>query len=212
MGKALFTFLGGAAILAILGEGLAAGLLWSQGRLNADSVREIRLILSDPSELVEDDASSDETPPVSIDDVIKARAVRILHLEEREAEQQILATLVADSRFAILTEQDNLRAKQDQFQNEQEAIRERETSEAIEQSRAVLMKATSATAVEQLMELELDENVILIKGMPEKNIAALLEVFAGGDKDQIERGQQIFQAITRGTSADPGSVRVPEAL
>ena len=38
--------------------------------------------------------------------------------------------------------------------------------------------------------------------MPEKDFAKLLAAFAAGDQDQIERGQQIFQAITRGKTAE----------
>jgi len=202
MGKAVFTFAGGAALLALLGEGLAAGLLWSQGRLNADSIREIRVILSDPAELTEPD----------VEDVVDARAIRILHLEEREQEQEMLRQLVADSRSAVLTAQDDLKNAREEFRTRREEIQKKESTAAVEKARAVLLKAQPQTAVEQLMELDLADNVLLMREMPDKDIARLLEIFAEGDKEQVERGQQIFQAITRGTSSDADAIPDPEAL
>lgn len=202
MVRMAFSALSAVAILTLLAEGLAGGLLWSQGRLNPDAIREIRVILSDRNALAEEQTLENETPVVAIEDVIKSRAVRIHHLEERETEQKILSGLMADARGRIATEQESLLKSREQFEQEQKERIARKTSAGIEQARAILVASDTDLAVAQLTELSLDEAIILIEGMPEKTIAKLLAAFAAGDRAQVERGQQVFQAITRGDVAE----------
>ena len=208
MGRIILMALSGLAILALLGEGLAAALLWSQGRLNADAVREIRAILRDTSSLEDDSELEDKVPTVSTEDVIAARAMRVLQIEEREREQELLTALIADSRFNVIAEQTTLKAAKDEFSRQQEELRKKRESEAVEQARAVIGKAEIEMAVKQLMELPVDESLVIIQGMPEKKIAELLGAFDAGDNEAQARGTEIFQLISRGTqpvSADPGT-------
>ena len=199
MGKAMFVAATAVSVLLVLGEALAAALLWSQGKLNEDSVREIRAILQEDWATNEAESKDGSSPSVAVEDVVATRAIRILHLEEREREQELLKALVADSRSSILKEQESVQATRAQFEQEREAAAAKAASESITQSRAILLKTDAATAMAQLMKLDLDESVELIAGMPEKKIAELLQTFAAGDKEQIARGQEVFQAITRGT-------------
>lgn len=198
MGRTILIALSGLAILALLGEGLAAALLWSQGRLNADAVREIRAILRDTSSLEDENDVGDKVPAVSTEVVIAARAMRVLQIEEREREQELLTALIADSRFNVIAEQTSLKAAKDEFALQQEELQKKRESEALEQARAVLLKAETEMAVKQLMELSLDESLVIMQGMPEKNIAELLGAFDDGDKEAQARGMEIFQAISRG--------------
>ena len=115
MAKLAFTAISSVAVLALLAEGLAGGLLWSQGRLNPDAIREIRVILSDPAALTEEQELAKETPVVSVEDVARTRAIAILHLEERENESAIFSGLLADQRRRVLAEQDNLIANRERF-------------------------------------------------------------------------------------------------
>lgn len=190
------------AVLTLLAEGLAGGLLWSQGRLNPDAIREIRVILSDPDALTEEQERAQETPLVSVEDVIESRAIRILHLEEREAEQATLRNLTADYRQKINAEQEALLTRVEVFDEQQKLRQEKAKAAGIELSTSVLLASDVDLAVSQLTELALEETIILMKGMPEKHIAKLLAAFAAGDATQKERGQQVFQAITRGTTAE----------
>lgn len=202
MGRLFFTALSAVAVLTLLAEGLAGGLLWSQGRLNPDAIREIRVILSDPNALAEEQERAQETPLVSVEDVIESRAIRILHLEEREAEQTTLRNLTADFRQKINAEQAALLTRTELFENQQKTRQSKAKAAGIELSTTVLLASDVDLAVSQLTELTLEETIILMKGMPEKHIAKLLAAFAAGDKLQTERGQQVFQAITRGSTAD----------
>ena len=70
------------------------------------------------------------------------------------------------------------------------------TSTATEQARNILLAMSGTDAVAHLMELDLEENVVLLKGMPEKKIASILGAFSQGDIEQFKRGQDIFKAIS----------------
>jgi hypothetical protein len=56
------------------------------------------------------------------------------------------------------------------------------------------------------MQLSLDQDVVLMKGMPEKTIAKILKEFQTSGEPNIvdgkdpaaERGRQIFEALSRG--------------
>ena len=202
MGRLFLTALSAVAVLTILAEGLAGGLLWSQGRLNPDAIREIRVILSDPDALTEEQERAKETPLVSANEVIESRAIRILHLEQREAELATLRNLTADFRTKINAEQEALLTRTELFEKQQKLRQEKVKAAGIELSTTVLLASDVDLAVSQLTELTLEETIILMKGMPEKHIAKLLAAFAAGDKLQMERGQQVFQAITRGSTAE----------
>ena len=53
-------------------------------------------------------------------------------------------------------------------------------------------------AIANLMPLTLEQNITLFIGMQPKSIALILQQFlASGDRAQVERRQQIFQAINR---------------
>ncbi|NQV27270.1 MAG: hypothetical protein HQ518_23220 [Rhodopirellula sp.] len=202
MAKLALTGLSVIAVLTVLAEGLAGGLLWSQGRLNPEAIREIRVILADPAALTEEQQlAKKETLVLSVEDVAQTRAKAILHLEERESELAIFNGLVADRRKIILTEQENLLVGRERFEKEQKDRQARLAAKGIEKSIAVLQASDTALAVAQLTELSLEENILLMEEMPEKTIAKLLAAFAEGKPDQVQRGQQIFQAITRGESA-----------
>lgn len=202
MAKLALTAISAVAVLTLLAEGLAGGLLWSQGRLNSDAIREIREILKDPEVLAEERELANETPVVSVEDVSLTRAKAILHLEERENELSIFKGLIVDDRKRVSTEQDTLLAARERFDKEQKDRLAKKAADGIKKSLAVLQASNTELAVDQLSELTLEENILLMEEMPEKVVAKLLAAFAEGDKDQVERGQQIFQAITRGQTAE----------
>jgi hypothetical protein len=207
MEKLAFTVLSAVAVVTLLAEGLAGGLLWSQGRLNQDAIREIRVILSDPAALTEEQELANETPVVSVEDVARTRAKTILHLEERENELAIFSGLIADNRKRVATEQEKLLANRERLDKELKDRQAKKAAGGIQKSLAVLLASDTDLAVAQLSELTLEENILLMEAMAEKTIAKLLAAFAEGKAEHMERGQQIFQAITRGqtTEVDKGA-------
>lgn len=204
MVRFLVAGIGVLAIITVLAEALAAGLLWSQGRLTPDTVREIRTILRDPDELVTEEQGESDTPRVSLDDVIAARSQRIIDIEGREQEQAVLQALVDDARDTLLLDGETLNADRKKFEEEQQAAADQAQAQSVLQTRNVLLKLDPETAVAQLMELPVDQNVLLLRGMPEKEIAELLQAFSAAGQAEARRGQEIFQAITKSAVPEPG--------
>lgn len=202
MAKVLLATASVLAIITVLAEGLAAGLLWSQGRLTADTVREIRTILRAPDELVTEEDDRNDAPRIALDDVIAARSRRIIDIEGREQEQAVLQALVDDARDSLLKEREVLRTERDTYEQAQKTQADAAQAQSVLQSRNVLLKLDPETAVQQLMQLSPEQNVVILEGMPEKNIAEMLEAFAAVGQEEAKRGQEIFQAITRGATPD----------
>lgn len=209
MARKLLSLLSGAALIALFAESLVIGVLYAKGRLNADTVHEIREILRDPSTVAAASKSDvkAEVPVVTVDDVVRARSLRILQIEQRERELQALKGLVSDSRASVLSDREAATKLVQDFEAQKKAAQETAQTAAIEQARNVLLKAETALIVEQLTKLPLDESISLVKGMPEKKIAELLQAFSAGDPKSSKRGQEIFQAIVQGdaprTTAEP---------
>ena len=106
------------------------------------------------------------------------------------------------SRKRVATEQENLLANRARLDKELKDRQAKKAADGIQKSLAVLQASDTDLAVAQLSELTLEENILLMEEMPEKTIAKLLAAFAEGDQIQKDRGQQIFQSITRGQTAE----------
>ncbi len=209
MVRSVLSILSVACFVVLLLEALGVAVLWSRDRLTAASVNEIRLILTGQ---VQDDVDVEvekESFQPSIEEVVNQRTMRILDLQRREEELAQLKTLITASRVSVLEEQDAFAKKRDKFQEELAQQNERLASEAVEQAREILLNSQPADVVKNLMGLTLEEDIVLVKGMPEKKIALFLQEFGNGQVEQIERGRKIFEAISRG---EPSQKVVTDAL
>lgn len=204
--RKLLTAVSALALMVVFAEGLLLATLWAQGRLNRDIVNEIREILRNPNEVAVVAASTKtdgpQKPTVTLEEVLRDRSLRVLQISEREREYLRLQALVTDSRTAALKDRELVTRERDEFAKAEKARIEREQSESIERARAILAKSDIAAVADQLMKLPLDENLLLLKGMPEKRIADLLQTLSAGDAKSIKRGQELFQAIS---SNKPGT-------
>ncbi len=212
--RKFFSVLAGLAVIVMFAEGLVVATLMAQGRLNNDVVNEIREILRNPQEAKELAAAAKPEvaakPTVTLDEVLRERSLRVLQIGEREREYQRLQGLVTDSRGAVLKDLDLLTKEKEQFALSEKQRLEREQSESIERMRSILAKSDIQTVADQLLKLPIDENMLLLKGMPEKRVAELLQMMATGDPKQAKRGQEIIQAILNqksNSSPDPSTAK-----
>ncbi len=204
MGSKIFALLSTIALATLFAEGLVVGVLFAKGRLTPETVQEIRDILRDPSTLaVTTDKTQEKstTAAVTTDDVVKARALRILQIEQREREQQLLKGYVVDARSIVAKDREVATKLRKDYEDERRTVAEREKSAAVEQARNVLLKTDTPIMLEHLMKMPLDDSITLVKGMPEKKIAELLQAFSSGDQKAAKRGQEIFQSIAQGQAS-----------
>lgn len=202
--RTLFTIFCCACAAVVLLELAGAAWMWQQGMLTADNIRETRRLFSgeEAAEKKAEEAEVETTPLASLAEVTEARAIKILDLDKRESELTVLKTMASDKANDIDVEQVAFRVQKKEFEERLAQLKAAETSLATEQARGVLLAMQPKDAVEKLMQLTIEDDVLLLKGMPEKTIAKILKEFSVSP-DQIERGRKIFEAINRGEPTKP---------
>jgi hypothetical protein len=187
-------------IATLLSEGLAVGYLWYRGQLNSEMLKDIRLVLSGETDAVFNKVEVAEPVLPSREDVVATRSMRILDLTTREKELSILKGLITQKTAELLAQRQSFEKEQTEFNNQLKLLAEQMNGEAVDQTRGILAAMSPAEAVESLMQLELQEAVTVLKGMPEKTIAKILQEFEAdpADPSRIQRGHEIFEAISRG--------------
>ena len=222
--KYLFVICGCLCITIVAAETAGLAFLWQQGMLSPHHLREIRLVLTNRSS---DDKFDDEPEQKrqfpSSQQIAQARAVKILNLDKRESELGTLKGMADGKREELETQQKQFRAQRKAFEEELARLEGQVTSASTEQARGVLLALHPKEAVQQLMQLTLEQDVLLLKGMPEKSIAKILKEFqatdapaadaAGEKKDTpLERGRKIFETLGRGDPSRSLIERTRKAL
>jgi hypothetical protein len=195
----------------VVSETTALIVLWQRGMISAHHLREIQLVLMNRTA---DDKADDEKDEVSdfpsAQQLARARAVKTLNFDKRESELVTLKGMADGKRDDLETQQKQLRSQRKAFEDELAQIEATLTAASTEQARGVLLALPPKDAVRQLMQLSLTEDVVLLKGMPEKNVAKILKEFsatipttavdASGERKETpaERGRKIFEALSRG--------------
>ncbi|QDT27442.1 hypothetical protein Enr10x_27590 [Gimesia panareensis] len=184
-------------VATIISELLGLGFLWFRGHLNADAVKDIRLIVTGQS-LDDVQLTEDETVLPSRDEVTEKRAMRILELVAREDEIDMLKSSITQSSDSL--KQDRLAFEEVKLKFEEELLQLKEQSQSVatKKTQTVLTALPAGDAVQYLMQLSVEENIQLIKGMDGKFIAKLLKEFlVAPDPLVIKRGKEIFKEISQ---------------
>lgn len=189
------------ALCAVTGFGLF--YLWSNGLLSPEKISDVRQMLS-KGEASDPKSLPDVDPPIpSLEEVIEARARLSAEHQSRDRELSSMKALNHTWSLRLQTERQAFDTQQQAFEKRLQELDEKLTSEATEQSRAVLSAMAPKNAMEHLMSLSLEDDVVLLKGLSEKNISKILKEFkieaqpaeAGS---RAERGAKIFEALARG--------------
>ena len=184
-------------VAIVLTAAAAAGYAYATGLVDADTVRRMQAALSEPEEALPDDILvPEELAQVAKEEVIETRAMRILDLTARERELNLLKGLLESKSASLVETKQELERAQSSFKETLDAAEAELLSDAAEQARGILKALPPAEAVAKLMTLETDEAVRLMKGLPEKTHAKILQEFK--TVEQTARGNEIFQAIVRG--------------
>jgi|GEM_PF-884248 len=206
----LFVIMGCVCSTIVAAEFTGLFLLWRQGMLSPHHLYEIKLVLTNRATPEEREAEAEQKPQYpSAQEVAQARAVKVLSLDKRESELTTLKGMTDAKRTELESLQKQIRSGRKEFEDELARTEANITSTATEQARGVLLALPPKDAMQQLMQLSLDQDVVLMKGMPEKTIAKILKEFqsttalipdASGDRKEPppERGRKIFEALSRG--------------
>ena len=214
--RMLAVLMGVLSSTVLMAEMVSLGILWSKGCLTPQNLYEVRLILAGDAK-TEGEEQSEETKAIELSrqEIQTARVMRVLELESREKELELLKTMTNNTANQLISERKTFDDIQQAFRAELEELNSRHQTESVEQARAVLLASPAESSVERLMALPMEEAVDLIRGMPEKSIAKILQGFAGpetagGEPNERKiRGQQIFEALSRG---EPLRTAIQETL
>lgn len=210
--RLLAVFLGLLSTSVVLIELVGVGYLWSKGCLTNANLYEIRLILAgEPKTEWSEQTEKTKATGASQQEVQAARLMRVLDLESREKELELLKTLTENRANQLISDQKSFDEMRAAFRSELTELNESQQLEAVEQARAILLASAVEATVQRLMDLPEQEAVAIVRGMPEKQIAKILQGFdtkgeggaAGADSaaERRLRGQKIFEALSRGEPA-----------
>jgi hypothetical protein len=196
----------------VVSEATALFLLWQRGMISGHHLREIKLVLTNRNLDDEPDPATEPRPEYpSTQQTTQARTVKVLNLDKRESELVTLKEMADGKREDLEAQQQQFHAQRKAFEDDLARIEAEITSAGTEQARGVLLALPPKDAVRQLMHLTLAEDVVLMKGMPEKTVAKILKEFqatpaaaeAVADRKETpaERGRLIFEALSRGEPA-----------
>ena len=206
--KYLFVIIGCVCSTVVAAELTGLFLLWRHGMISEHHLQEST---GATNRAASDGRGRNRAGPQypSAQEMAQARAVKILNFDKRESELTTLKGMADAKQKDLETLQKQIRSLRKAFEDELARIEATITSTGTEQARGVLLALPPKDAVQQLMQLSLDQSVVLMKGMPEKTIAKILKEFqttatslpdASGDRKEAppERGRKIFEALSRG--------------
>ena len=201
MKRAILILTGVLCVVVVIVEAAGLGVLWFQGRLTGQTFDDLVAILSGREEDSGLDLAGAERVDPSNSQVMQQRIARTFDLGVRETEVTILKAMVAEKRDALLADKNLFENQKREFEERLAAMQERLEGEASEQTRSVLTGLSPADSVNYLMGLDLEQNVVLLKGMAPKAISNILKEFSQPEapQDVRERGAAIFEALSQGT-------------
>jgi len=184
-------------VATIISELLGLSFLWFRGSLNADSIKDIRMIVTgqslDDVELVEE-----ETTLPSRDEISLTRATRILELASREDEIDMLKSSITQSSDSLKKDRLAFEQAKQTFEADLKLLTEQSQNTATKKTQSVLVALPPGDAVQYLMQLSIEENIELLKGMDGKFIAKMLKEFlVAADPLVIKRGKEVFKEISQ---------------
>jgi hypothetical protein len=208
--RTLWVVISLSCVAAMVSELTGAGILWSRGFLTARRLREVREVFEpQEKEAAALDAESQPVMP-SAQDVLRDRSLRVLSLSSLETEVGLLKAMLETERTNLSTQNAAFQQERAAFKAQLQKLSEETATAARDQARGVLLALPPNEAVERLMQLTVNEDVLLMREMPESKIALLLKEFVTapeGDaaaanarptNERRQRAQEIFKSINNG--------------
>jgi hypothetical protein len=221
--RTLWVVLSACCVAVVLSEVLGMALLWSQGFLSVSRLREMRELLGpQEKEVVAAEAEVQSTLPSS-QEVLRERSLRVLSLASLETEVGLLRTMVDAERASVATQAAEFEKQKNAFKTQLLSLSDETAAAAREQARGVLQAMAPADAIERLMQLKsADEDVLLLREMPEGKIALILkelapapegpESAAGQNPEEQERKKRAKEIFAKIMTGEPKGSIIRNAL
>lgn len=185
-------------VAAVFAEAFGLGILWYRGQLTPERLNEMKVVLTGEDADYSDAATEAEAGSVAMEHIIARRSLAVLQFAGLHSELKLFKEVIETQKSALESERQRFETQKQEFEDRLAALREKTAADATDQTRGVLTAMPPADAVDNLLQLELEQNVVLLRGMPEKHIARILQEFAKRPASEAQRGLQIFEAISNG--------------
>jgi hypothetical protein len=189
-------------LAVVLSEMIGTALLWSQGLLTVSRLREVRDVFGPQEKEAAPQEAQVQSALPSSQDVLRERSLRVLSLASLETEVGLLRTMVDGERANVAAQTTEFEKQKNAFKAKLMALSDETTVAAREQARSVLQSLPPADAVERLMQLKsADEDVLLLREMPEGKIALILKELAPAPEGSETTATQTPEEQQRKTRA-----------
>ena len=183
----------------LLAEVIAVGILAARGQISAGSAATIGAVLSgETPQAVATEVVAPPPPAPSTEEVETARTLKMLELNARADELRLLKDMVFAEADRLRQDRATYEEARKAFEDRLAALGARNTDDATEQTRSVVKAMAPREAVTYLLSLDEKDAVRLLKGLPERTVAKILQEFAAGTDEQQQRGRAAFTAISGG--------------
>lgn len=198
--KILNTLLISLCVATVLSELVGIGLLWQRGQLTSQTLQDIRLVLRGEIHEIEKEPEDIDAPQMSLEDLIRARAEIEANFDSRQRELNKFELMIREKADQITGSQKSLEEVRQRFLTELDELKKKNEDASTEQARGILMALPPDEAARTLMQVTLEEDLVLMKGMPEKVIANILQEMV--ETNAAKRRQEIFQRLSTGGLVD----------
>ena len=216
MWRTLAALIGLFSFATVLAEAMTVGYLAYEGRLSSERVS---AILSGQPLAGEIAAAAPEAAQPTADEAENQRTLQTLELNARADNLQLLKDLLTKEADKLSKDRAAYEKSRHDFESELEQVRTRAVDEATEQARLVVKSLAPRDAITYLLALEEPDALRIVKGLPERTVAKILQEFAAGTDEEQQRGRSLFEAIAAAPAAREEAQRVcqvapamPEAL
>jgi flagellar motility protein MotE (MotC chaperone) len=197
--RTLGALIGLISFATLLAEGVAVGILALRGQLSSDSVKVIGAALSGETPQAVAPVPPPKPPEIpSAEEVETARTMQTLKLNARADELRLLKDLITTEAEKVKQDRAAYDKARKEFEERLETLRAQAMSEATEQTRSVVKAMPPREAVAYLLTLAEPDTVRIMKGLPERSVAKILQEFAAGADEERQRGEKVFEALSSG--------------
>ena len=202
MFRTLFAMAGLLSFAVLVAEGMTLGLLVARGQLDSERIHSFQLVLAGELKPVESAIPAEETPtdavPASAAERELAANIYAIELTAQADDLALLHGLLESESLLNDEHRNQFEQQQLQFNKRLAEIRAQREDEVRAQTRAILAALSTRDGVAYLMKSSEQDGLILLQGLPERNVAKLLQEFAAGTDEERQRGQSYFAAMAAG--------------
>ena len=199
MWRAVASLIGLVSFATILAEGIAIGYMAARGQLTSETIAAISAALSGKTPEAAAPAAPSAVPlRPSAEQVESARTLHTLELNARADDLRLLKDLLSAEAERLRKERSAYEQARAEFEARLADVRARSTDDATEQTRLVVKVMPAREAVAYLLPLPEADALRILRGLPERSTAKILQEFAAGADEERQRGRILFEALSDG--------------